>query len=464
MSQKLVVFDMDGVIVSTKEIHFNALNQAIIEVVNGLGFFGPNYMISHAEHLSTYDGLPTKTKLQMLVSRKGLKPEWIPQIEEVKKRLTRKMIDATIEFDEEKFLLFDSLKDRGYKIAVASNAIRETVVTVLVNLGLMKLVDYYQSNEDVTHRKPHPEIYWKCMIALGCTPKDTYIVEDSAIGREGAMMSGATLIAVGNPSEVTRQNILTRLEKPMQNHIKWEDRDMNVLIPMAGAGSRFAEKGYTFPKPLIDVRGKPMIQVVTENLGIKARFIYIVQKAHYEKYNLKQLLNLISPGCEIVVTEGLTEGAACTTLLAKDLINNDSRLVIANSDQFIEWNANETMYSITESGLDGCILTFKSTHPKWSFAKVNEDGFVTEVAEKNPISDNATVGVYFYRKGSDFVKYAEQMIRKNLRVNNEFYVAPVFNEAIKDGKKIGIREVEKMYGIGVPEDLDYFLNNYKGVV
>jgi dTDP-glucose pyrophosphorylase len=236
---------------------------------------------------------------------------------------------------------------------------------------------------------------------------------------------------------------------------------MNVLIPMAGAGSRFAQAGYTFPKPLIEVNGKPMIQVVVENLNVDAHFIYLVQRDHYEKYNLKQLLNLITPGCDIVQVDGITEGAACTTLLAKEYIDNDEPLLMANSDQFVEWNSNECLYAFTADTVDGGIVTFEATHPKWSFAKLGEDGFVSEVAEKNPISNIATVGIYYWKKGADYVKYAEQMIEKNVRTNNEFYVCPVFNEAVGDGKKIRVKNIEKMWGLGTPEDLNYFLENYK---
>ena len=121
------------------------------------------------------------------------------------------------------------------------------------------------------------------------------------------------------------------------NSVPWRDSNLNVLVPMAGLGSRFADAGYIFPKPLIEVNNKPMIQVVVENLNIEAHYIFIVQKEHYEKYNLKQVLSLISPGCDIVQVDGLTEGAACTTLMAKELINNDSPLLISNADQFLEW-------------------------------------------------------------------------------------------------------------------------------
>ena len=134
---------------------------------------------------------------------------------------------------------------------------------------------------------------------------------------------------------------------------------------------------------------------------------------------------------------------------------------MANSDQFVEWDSNEFMYSMIGDTIDAGILTFKSNHPKWSFVKLNEDGFVSEVAEKNPISDIATVGIYYWAKGSDYVKYAEQMINRNIRVNNEFYVCPVFNEAIADKKEIRVFNIDKMWGLGTPEDLDYYLKNYK---
>ena len=182
---------------------------------------------------------------------------------------------------------------------------------------------------------------------------------------------------------------------------------MNILIPMAGRGSRFESQGYTFPKPLIEVKGKPMIQVVVENLNIRAKYTFIVQKDHYQKYNLKYLLNIISPDCNIVQVDGITEGAACTTLLAKKIIDTEEQLLIANSDQFVEWDSGETLYSFLNSESDGGILTFSASHPKWSYAKLNNEGYVIEVAEKRPISENATVGIYWWRKGSDYVKYGD---------------------------------------------------------
>jgi dTDP-glucose pyrophosphorylase len=202
-----------------------------------------------------------------------------------------------------------------------------------------------------------------------------------------------------------------------------------------------------------------MIQVVVDNLNLDAHFIYVVQSSHRIKYNLDTLLNLITPNCSIIEVNGLTEGAACTALLAKDLINNNNPLFFANSDQYVEWNSSEFMYKMQETNFDGGIVTFQSTHPKWSFVKLDENNFASMVAEKNPISNLATVGYYFWKKGLDFVKYAEQMIKNDIRVNNEFYVCPVFNEAINDGKKIITFDASKMWGLGTPEDLDFFLKN-----
>jgi dTDP-glucose pyrophosphorylase len=300
------------------------------------------------------------------------------------------------------------------------------------------------------------------MSMMECLPEETLIVEDSPHGLLAATRSRANVLRVDDPSDLTLKKIEKKLnENKVMTIPKWQGGNMNILIPMAGAGSRFQQAGYTFPKPLIDVEGKPMIQVVVDNLNIDATYIYVVQKEHRLKFNLDTLLNLITPGCKIVEVDGITEGAACTTLLAKEFINNDEPLLIANSDQFVEWDSNEFMYKMIEQKVDGGILTFTSTHPKWSFAKVDEYGYVTEVAEKNPISDIATVGVYYWAKGSDYVKYAEQMIEKNIRTNNEFYVCPVYNEAIADCKKIKTFNIDKMWGLGTPEDLKYYLENYK---
>ena len=424
------------------------------------------YAISREEHVSTYDGLPTTAKLELLSKNKGLPAERYEEIWRAKQENTLHIFKTKVDKDYELMGYFQQLVEEGYKVAVASNSIRNTVKIILLRLGLLEFVDIYVSNEDVVRNKPFPSMYWKCMMALGALPDDTVILEDSHIGRQGALDSKCHLVPIENRSDLNQVKIdrIKRILQSEKQKVAWESKTMNVLIPMAGRGSRFATQGYTFPKPLIDVKGKPMIQVVTENLNIKANFTFIVQKEHYEKYSLQHLLNLIAPNCNIVQVDGITEGAACTTLLAKEFIDNDEPLLMANSDQFVEWDSNETLYAFSNGDCDGGIITFPATHPKWSYAKLGDDGYVSEVAEKKPISEHATVGIYWWAKGSDYVKYAEQMIEKDIRVNNEYYVCPVFNEAIGDGKKVRIKEIEKegMWGIGTPEDLNYFLEHYNG--
>ena len=451
--KKLIIFDLDGVLVNTKELHFNALNTALSTI-------DKKYCIT-MQHLTIFDGLKTREKLNMLSSLKGLPYDLHEQIW-VNKQKTTKTLTENISKNYKLIKIFKQLNKYEVKVACCSNSIRNTVYTLLARIGIIEYFDLIVSNEDVCNSKPHPEMYWKAMSCFSVTPDETVILEDSPVGLLGAKRSGGDILRIKNVDDLTLDKVkggLYNKDNIMNN--KWQDENLNVLIPMAGAGSRFEKAGYTFPKPLIEVEGKPMIQLVTENLNLDSKYTYIVQESHNKKYNLKSMLSLISPNCNVVNINGITEGAACTTLLAKEYINNDNPLIIANSDQYIKWDVNDFMYKMQEQDVDAGILCFNSTHPKWSYAKVDEYGYVTEVAEKNPISNIATVGVYYWKKGSDYVKYAEEMIDKNIRHNNEFYVCPVFNQAIKDCKKIKTYMVEKMWGIGTPEDLDIFLNRDK---
>jgi HAD superfamily hydrolase (TIGR01509 family) len=452
---KLVIFDLDGVLVDIKDLHYEALNSALGEVDS-------KFEISREDHLSRYDGLKSYQKLQMLTSEKGLPESLHKQIWEKKQRKTIDLL-RDIKPNPAIIELIQKLSDDNCRIACCSNSIRKTVLATLSSLNIVGYFDAIFSNEDVTNSKPHPEMFWKAISDAKVLPEETLIIEDSPFGLLAAQRSQANFLRVKESSDVNIENIYSKINSlnnssPMKP--KWVDKKLNVLIPMAGAGTRFEKAGYTFPKPLIEIHNKPMIQVVVECLNLDANFIYVVQKSHREKYNLDTLLNLITPNCKILEVDGVTEGAACTTLLAKELIDNDNPLFFANSDQYVDWNSSEFMYKMQETNADGGIVTFESTHVKWSYAKVGENGLVTEVAEKNPISNIATIGFYFFKHGSDYVKYAEQMIQKNIRFNGEFYVCPVFNEAIQDGKEIRTFHSDGMWGLGTPEDLNIFLDKY----
>ena len=449
-----IIFDLDGVLINSKNIHFKSLNKSLND--NNI-----NYEISIDDHLKRFDGLPTLKKLEILNKEKKVPRSLNKKIQNRKNEITRRLFKDEIKYNEKIHTLFKTLS-KNYKLGIATNAIQETLEIALSKLKIKKYVDYSLSTKNIINPKPHPEMYLRCIVNLNSKPSTTLILEDSHNGRLAAKEAGARLMPIKSMDEVNYKNILNFLKREknnLENMDSWDDNDLNIVIPMAGEGSRFAKAGYTFPKPLIEVHQKPMIQLVVDNLGLKGKFIFIIRKEHLKKYNLKSFLNVIAPNCKIITIDKVTEGAACTVLLAKKYINNSKPLIISNSDQFIEWSPSETMYNFYSKNIDGGILVFKATHPKWSYAKTDTNNNVIKVAEKKVISDNATVGVYYWKQGKDFVKYSEKMIRKNMRVNNEFYVCPVYNEAIKDKKIIKLKKVNSMWGLGTPEDLDYFLKH-----
>lgn len=232
---------------------------------------------------------------------------------------------------------------------------------------------------------------------------------------------------------------------------------MNILVPMAGAGLRLAQAGYLLPKPLVEVNGTPIVKIAIDSWGLKGKYIFVVQKQHDEKYSFKRIFQEFVDDFEIVTVDGLTQGAACTALLAHEFIDNTEKLVIAVADVY-----NKILSDYWEQNwYDGIIFTMNSIESCYSYAKVGSDGFVCEVAEKRVISNHATSGIYTWTSGSDFVKYARRMIQKNIRINNEFYLCPVYNEAIADGKKFVLSQVESFQDLGSPESIERYLKNNK---
>ncbi|WP_211234098.1 glycosyltransferase family 2 protein [Chitinilyticum litopenaei] len=239
---------------------------------------------------------------------------------------------------------------------------------------------------------------------------------------------------------------------------------MNIVIPMAGRGSRFADAGYTTPKPLIPVLGKPMIQWVIENIktDLKHQFIFICQEAHIRDYDLDSQIRKICHKSRIISVKDVTDGALRTVLCAKDYINNDSPLTIANCDQFVDINFDHYLKFSTENTFDGVIMTMPASDPKWSYVRKGKNGYIDLVVEKQVISSEATTGIYNFRTGRDFISAAEEIISRNCMVNNEFYVAPVFNILIERGGVVASYNIgEKMHGLGTPHDLQLFEATYR---
>lgn len=441
-----VLFDLDGVLVDSKLIHYEALNKALAEV-------DEKFCITKLEQAEFYEGLTTKNKLEILHKIKGLPRDVFDDVWKSKQLHTAELF-KDIRPDIKLVKILKEIKDAGWSIGVVSNSIRETLDVCLHKLGIHKYVDASVSNEDVVSPKPSPEGYKIAMRLLGVEPYNTIIFEDSVIGMLAAIESGGFLVPIDSRKDLEIEKVRESMSRVRIV------TNFNILIPMAGAGSRFVEGGYTVPKPLVEVKGATLIKHAVDSLEINnGKHIYLARAEHIADYALDDTLREITeaPNSVVIIpVEALTEGAAATTLLAKDLIDNESPVIICNSDQIAEFDTIKFLQHIGKKNLDGCIAVFESTDPKWSYVSLDEDGHVDRVAEKEVISNTATVGIYYWKHGSDYVKYAEQMIAKDIRTNGEFYVAPVYNEAIADNKVIGTYAVDKMISLGTPEDVEAY--------
>jgi len=235
---------------------------------------------------------------------------------------------------------------------------------------------------------------------------------------------------------------------------------LQIIVPLGGKAARFQERGYTFPKPLIEIGNQSMIELVLRNLAPPPpyRYTFICRKDHLTEFYLGDMLELLKPGSRLIPLERETAGALCSVLLAIDDLDREEELLIANGDQYIAAGLPDFYVACRAPGIDGCILTFSASHPRWSFAKTDEHGRVKAVAEKRPISKQATAGLYYFRRAGDLIDAAERMIVKGLTTAGQFFVAPVYNELILDGKAITAFHLpdNSMHSLGTPEDLAWF--------
>jgi dTDP-glucose pyrophosphorylase len=238
---------------------------------------------------------------------------------------------------------------------------------------------------------------------------------------------------------------------------------LNIVVPMAGHGTRFANAGFQLPKPLIQVHDVPMIRLVIENIRPRSphRFVFVVLREHLERFPLERSLREWAGDVQIVALDGVTEGAACSVLTAREFIDSAEPLMIANSDQYVDVRIDDYLAAMDRAHDDGFIMTMWADHPKWSFVRLDAEGRVCEVVEKQVVSSEATVGIYNFRRGADFVLGADEMIAEGRRVAGEFYVAPVYNQLLRRGMRVGYYNVGSvhagMHGLGTPEDLEIFL-------
>ena len=454
---KLIIFDLDGVLLDCKKIHENAFIKSWNTIYN-------NIPITEKIHENYLEGRNTLGKIEILEKRyninvnKGL-------IFEKKQLYTNEELEL-FQYPNKFLDIFINLKNKGYLLACASNSISSTVQYILTQLQIKMYFDCILSNEDVVHPKPNPEIYLKTMELMNVLPHETLIFEDSNVGLTAAYASKANVIKVIDSLDLNEsfinKSIATRMNyKPWENDPNWK---LTIVIPMAGEGSRFKIEGYTITKPLIPIQDKPMIQWVLDNL--KSKNSELQKRIEYHLCVRSDVIHKLKDISNVFLHEipCLTEGPASTVLtMRSNLEHNNYPLLIANSDQFLEWDFDDFLEASINPQYEGCISTFNqpdSNDIKWSYAKVDINGLVTKVAEKEYISPHATTGIYFWKSASNFVKYVDTMISNNDRVNNEFYVGPVYNYAIQNNEKIRIYNCKNMWGLGVPNDLKKFITHY----
>jgi len=244
----------------------------------------------------------------------------------------------------------------------------------------------------------------------------------------------------------------------------YNEKIINLVIPMAWAWSRFAKAWYDLPKPLIDVQWKAMFQWATSSFNFlkddyKINYIFIVLQEHIEKYKIDEEIKKVYSDAKIIPLDKITRWQAETVLMAKKYINDLNKLIIFNSDTYTIFDEND--FPIDNKKIDWLISCFESNDSRYSYAKLDNYWYVSEVAEKIVISNYATNGMYYFRRWIDFVNFAEKMINNNELSNWEFYVWPMYTDFIHSWKRVKINSIKENWILWTPEELDYFLNNYK---
>lgn len=236
----------------------------------------------------------------------------------------------------------------------------------------------------------------------------------------------------------------------------------NIVVPMVGKSSFYDDKQFQFPKPLIEVAGRPMIDRVVEHLGTLSaprRFIFVINESDAQQYHLDNVLRLLTDESSIIIRQrGETGGAVCTILLAIEFIQNDEPLIIANSDSVIDFDLNQVVDYFESQGADAGTVCFESVHPQWSYVSLDDSGVVNQAAEKCPISKNAIAGFYYFKRGKDFVEAAMNCIEKDVSVNGRYFTSLTFNELILAGKKVVMHKIsnDRYFSFYAPEKIKIF--------
>ena len=434
MLYKSYLFDLDGVLVDSVDIQY----QSTIDAIN------KHTKIKITAEIDTIlkSTITTKKKLEYFVEQNIISNAQLLDIYNEKKKIADNTFN-NLEINDEKVRLFSFLKKKNCNIAVVTNGNKNSAKIILKSLGLYNFLDLLISNEDVTNPKPHSEPYIRAISHFGGELKNFIIFEDSETGLTSAYGTGCKVYKVENTNDINLSLI-----KQLNN------LNRNILIPAAGLGSRFQKRGFKLQKPLIELENKTLIEHAVSSLDIAGNYIFVIRKLdNNSNIELITALRNIQPDCKVIEIDYVTEGSASTCYLSKEFIDNDDELIISNCDQILKWDSKKFLeYS---SNYDCSVLTHKSNEDKNSFIKTDENNKGIEIREKEVISDNALVGVHYFKKGSDFIKSYEYIFNNKIKFKNEYYVSTVCNHLINEGKEVvnyPFQENELYYSTGTPED------------
>ena len=484
---KAIIFDLDGVLVESKDLHYEALNMALNQVA------GPEYVINQQEHESIYDGLSTNQKLILLERAKKLHQHLHMEVFLRKQEITLELFNTHVKQDKAIQETLAGLKYLGFSIAVASNCIRASVIALLDGIGAMPYVDAFFSNEDVKNAKPAPDIYIKAASCFACNPSEVLVIEDTPKGWEAAIRAGANLFKVKSPESVRLTPILNHINL-LENNIK---PGLNIVFPLARSTQQYWLDGpdhlsSEVPLQLADVNGRPLLQLLCENIlpanlvhsdsGInndylrstvgQIRFIFLVRENHVNKFQLNSLLPRITNYFPTTVVPVHCDqlGAVKTCLLAETLINNSQPLMIADGGHYVRWDKGvkgviEMFQAISANTADACVTVHESSDPRWSYVQlaasnstVANSSIVVSCREKVRVSSHACTGLYYWSKGSDFVSIAQETTKNpNKTVRGQYYLSTLINEAIENShKKVIAYFVDKNWSIRNTTELNKF--------
>ena len=438
---KVLLLDFDGVVADCDMLHDNAFYQALDSVAN--------IKLTDIEKYNLR-ALTSVTKVQQLTFKYNIDEQKKQEILSTKDRIKKNIIAQTdykcIHFCPYIYDVFAYCNEHNIKVGLVSNSRRWLLDTVLEQLN--HPFEHVISNEDIENPKPAPDAYLKALQLFGVKANEALAVEDSPYGIESAKNAGIKTIGITSHTSLTASLIHEYYTGKPVNADMYPMHDVQLVIPAAGRGTRFHP--LKVPKPFAQIGKLPMIQAVINNIGLDCNTHIILRE------DIKEFAKKL-PYKNIHYLPYVTCGTVSTMQWIRSHLDMSKPLIIANCDQMIKYD-NKVFYKAIIQKLDGAILTFRATHEKWSFAKVNNEGYVTEVAEKIPISDLATVGIYFWTKAHYFFDDADEMMESNDTVNNEFYTCPTYNYSIKRGRKIKTFDVDEMIGLGTYEDYIDFAN------